>query len=1462
MDHSRSPVLLQYSSPVHISLPADIPTSTPRPSDPTIRDPWQDTNEVPAEVEAAYTEHRSDPPTSLENISSHTTSTAIPVEAVLTSSNPSNAEAQPPDISPDPTSESDPPAIMDPVAASNPTEPTTSSESDVEPPPPPPPPVTQDSTPEWVNFEEDLSSPSAEELLEIVDTDADISALDSKHHEKHFFQNVDDPDQRPIKKIRLSWKIKSVRGTKEKPNMARVMNSPPAFIDGFYWHIKFYPRGNNATTLSAYIKCSKTPPKADQAPCEGSLHVYQGPPDVDLTGIPASYGIEIPSKDTSKPEELTDSSQEPSDASQDSEESAEPVNRVDPNDRSFIANEFRKDDWRLSTQLGMLVYNPAEPRTGYYMASEHQFNKHNDDWGWTNIGGDWNLIHIRKPRQRQALLRNDEIALDAYIRVFDDPTQALWWHAAPETESQWDSKSLAGYFPMGTPPLYHSSGVAGLTSWLLVAPFRSLIESIDGGEWRKDISIKPRPLICLLQQVLFLMRQLKREEKYVNVMNVLEHLANCGETFVDVPSFWEVLRRSIELELAGNEEALTKIRSIFDPSSSQPSHQGISICEKSVSGSPRGLSVAAWDVDDIQSGLDKRLNDSGEKQCFPDFLPIAVARDRFSESHREWRFAYNRVKLNEELDLDKYAVENTSARYTLYGFLVHVGDRASGKFYSVLRPRGPGSKWLAFEDGDGNKIFSYTKRRIEDYEGLDGDNLAFFSNTLPVATMAMYIRTSKMSEYLPGALEAYNLPSWLEPTLPCKWHALDKSQEPKSTKAETVSIQIYNDESVNGRTGLLDMYNLKDVENPAIHICRLEVPPSTTFQEIRRKYCADHGIEKPRSVRLWSLQYTGVGGYISASLVRVALRNPLEQAAEDSRPLCLWVSILQRSKDINSFGYPDPAPVPPLHVPENTVAISTQEVVSAPDMPQDAVIAVIGEPIVAPAVIPTLEVDQSHGETTQSASDLPRVIDDGSAALAVQNVPLTEESAVDEAQDSVIAPLFDLFEMSAVDEAPGSVDMPLTEVSAVDEAQDSVAQAVQAIVNDSTEPQSASSDPQVSDELNPPIHGHLVEAVQGMDEPTTSSLPLVPEQTLSMSLVTVDSEEINAGDSSPRLSSEIISPPSTTVPGLSNESLLTQALNLAGEPTLSTSAINTSEETRDRQPIPVESVLRTSARSEPVRHVYGFLQMFDVDLQNFTVSSSFFAEYKSDVRTFVQKRMGFASDTEFSVWHRTQAFQAVLVPANLTFKQIDFRDGVDLIVGRPIPDAKVESLLKEGKFTTPSSLSYHLWMKARDHPVHGFTGDAILSDFGGLHYTGPLVKGRFHGTKGTLIAVNGCQYTGPFVAGKQSGPEGTMVYQNGDVYTGSWLDDEKDGEGTLTEERTGNVYKGQFSKGKRWGTGVTHWKVADEQADLCQICYGEAVDALFYDCGHVCACVDCAKQCESCPICRRAIQKVVRMYRV
>jgi hypothetical protein len=106
-----------------------------------------------------------------------------------------------------------------------------------------------------------------------------------------------------------------------------------------------------------------------------------------------------------------------------------------------------------------------------------------------------------------------------------------------------------------------------------------------------------------------------------------------------------------------------------------------------------------------------------------------------------------------------------------------------------------------------------------------------------------------------------------------------------------------------------------------------------------------------------------------------------------------------------------------------------------------------------------------------------------------------------------------------------------------------------------------------------------------------------------------------------------------------------------------------------------------------------------------------------------------------------------------------------------------------------------------------------------------------------------------------------MTFSNGDQYSGHWSHDQMDGQGKMVYAVTDNTYIGGFRQGKRHGKGVMYYEVADEQMDTCQICYEEEIDGLFYDCGHVCACMACAKRLDNCPVCRKVVKAVVKMYK-
>ena len=187
-------------------------------------------------------------------------------------------------------------------------------------------------------------------------------------------------------------------------------------------------------------------------------------------------------------------------------------------------------------------------------------------------------------------------------------------------------------------------------------------------------------------------------------------------------------------------------------------------------------------------------------------------------------------------------------------------------------------------------------------------------------------------------------------------------------------------------------------------------------------------------------------------------------------------------------------------------------------------------------------------------------------------------------------------------------------------------------------------------------------------------------------------------------------------------------------------------------------------------------------------------------------------------------------------------------------------LHQAGLLTTPDRLVQCLWASSRQHPTQAFTGfKTIEATFTGDYYSGEFHKGFYHG-RGKHISDLAAIYEGDYVFGRRPG-KGVMEYPSGYTSDGDWFDDQRHGQGTFIERKTGNKYVGGYKDGRRHGKGISYWEVADEEIDLCQICYGEEQDALFFDCGHVCACVACARQVDICPICRKSILSVVKIYR-
>lgn len=898
-----------------------------------------------------------------------------------------NEHANPETEGDSPAEQADPPA-----ADANPVAP-----ADAENPVPPPPEQPNEDaaadgdnvSAEWADIEEDLSTPDEQEMKEI-EARNDIPATDVKFHENSFYADApEDPEQVPIQKMRLTWVIKGLRGTKEKPNRARILNSPAVQVGGFWWNLKFFPRGNKSPALSAYVNCSRRKPEPDEGLPDHTFTASYGPPDADLGEVKPAVEISTPVEAEHETKEETPETVAEDDDSKKSAETQEAQPEVPENAGTHTEAQQTKveeedddsEDWRVSAQIGIIIYNPFEPRTKTDNAACHQFNKYNEDWGWTTFHGPWSEIHKRKDKQRSPLLQKDTIALDAYVRIFSDPSQALWWHTC-NAEDQWNSYSLTGIPAMGTSN-YLSSSVAGIIPLLLLAPFRKIFQGVNVEEFRKSSAARPRSLCSQLQMILFLMRKLKKDDRFVSLDSLTELLDKIDESGTDVITFWEAFRRSLELELESEPEAVKQLADIFDAGEGQAV----------IRWSP--VKIPAEGSSSVSNGLKDTLTKSETKQHFPKFFPVEIERQKFDNETRQWKLLYDRVQLDEELDLSPWSLDS-DAKYTLYGFVLHTDERNSGNFYSILRPHGPNTKWLAFEDGSPNQVVSYTKHRIQEFEGLEGEALKENIATRATAYIAMYIRTDCLKEYLTETFEPFELSPWLKncPQISSCVEAKDAGQYDEDVPDE-VDIEIYSSDRIKNLPGLFDIHTLKSLTGPGseTRVQHLTVSGETTYQELRHKLAKWNQIDNVEKIKIFIMQPTSPAAPLVCSFKRVAkLYKGVTDVYSSTQPHCLWVRVLDADEAVKQFG--DPEPPPDADVFDRSTSETASQVSVALETPPSATQANAENTETAATDAQTANDGESTpvaaAETTSNAAPPVPASAEDSAAVPSEAVDSTE----------------------------------------------------------------------------------------------------------------------------------------------------------------------------------------------------------------------------------------------------------------------------------------------------------------------------------------------------------------------------------------------------------------------------------------------------------------------------------------
>ncbi len=562
------------------------------------------------------------------------------------------------------------------------------------------------------------------------------------------------------------------------------MRSPKVRIGGLDWNIKYYPRGNDTEQLSIYIECAK--PKPEQ---EGTVEAVADEEKQDPNAASTEIAPTVSEPNAAPPAQNTT---EPS-----AEQSTTHPNPADSEEGDDAATEPKEEPdytWGTAAQFGVVIYNPNEPRVKYSHGNHHRFCAKSPDWGWTRFHGPHAQIHQRFRGERQALLRNDTLAFSAYVRIIKDETGALW---EAGHISDWDSLVKTGIRAIGSSNSRLNPLVTGLQAWLLFTPFRELVCATTVPDPIKEPRSTPKPVITALQKLVYSIQDRKEPtNSSVSLDGLVEAFQWYGVKFSsdDVVWSWEQLRKFMEDELRGTNME-RKIGILFDgllktPTNQDSEHVSTNF-ETPISslsaGKAPSFRVPVQDVSNVQAAVARSLNRGdptlkAEIAHPPIFLQIELDRQLFDTTDRKWKKLVNKVDLDEEIDLRPWTPNiNEESRYVLYGYIVHSYDLHSGYYYSVVRPGGPGTRWLRCKDHNSHSHIKCLTRKqaIARHCGVASSKKT--DGRESVAYIAMYVRSDIAKDALKGIPEPWQAPQWIS-KLPTLCIALNTADRKLSSK--------------------------------------------------------------------------------------------------------------------------------------------------------------------------------------------------------------------------------------------------------------------------------------------------------------------------------------------------------------------------------------------------------------------------------------------------------------------------------------------------------------------------------------------------------------------------------------------------------------------------------------------------------------------------------------------------------
>jgi hypothetical protein len=757
------------------------------------------------------------------------------------------------------------------------------------------------------------------------------------------------------------------------------------------------------------------------------------------------------------------------------------------------------------------------------------------------------------------------------------------------------------------------------------------------------------------------------------------------------------------------------------------------------------------------------------------------------------------VKLMNKVSLDDH-ITVRGISYTLYGIVVHKQTLQSYIYQPVLRPEGPGSKWYSYSDGrEGNIVKCLTKRQaVTAHEGKEGSER--ITGNDPVAYIAMYVRDDVAASAFTSEAESeqWQVPEWIS-----------KEMAKQQSATQTPPAPIVESEE-----------QMADVENEPKPVEVMAEPEERQFQVINSRAFLQH--EGPGIFQAYDPKWRSG----NSDVVLAVDLKATDGCTEIRDKLVSVVRNIEDPRQIK-FWFIDP----------------------------------IGGSIGRPSLLSTGNIECSSGSYDRYADhskewkvqDYPyywstrriwvHVVDVASLPelpkeeppVPVQTEPEQQQQPEQSApppSSTAEMPVHDVSSATEASNPTTSVDVPPPEDTPMSEPDDPEPQQIEGA------PQSQVPAPMPPTETPQSSDAEMVEV------DTSASLHLPAADVV----VPDHAGDTEMGDVAEDLHPPVL--PNPPAPAAEGETVVPPPTDLPTEPA------PPPVEDRPRSPEPV--VERPPTPQPPPDEIYFFLKFFDAERQVLEAKGSFIALKSARVESTVVKLLDLPTDKKIELNEEEELISIRPIRGRKSFAQNDLANTATIIYSFPPTADQRNAIAARAAFADIQPfLAFRA--KAQNFPSK-LNGHFTHSYFSSQYYKGEVKNGHRHG-HGYRIYHSGATYEGTFQLSQRHG-HGLYTFQNGDTYDGDWVANQQHGNGTFVEAATGNTYVGGWKNDKKFGEGVTHWKNAQETERLCRICWEESADAAFYDCGHVVACLACARQVENCPVCRKRVLSAMKLYYV